>query len=108
MNMKLKELRKEHKFTQKDIASKLFITQNCYSSYETKKREPNIEIIKKLADIYDVSIDYLLDRKFLNEVGFLTDDQKKMVFILKQLNEKNLNDITLQALKILDSQNNKR
>ena len=58
----LKELRKEKNLLQKDIAKYLNITTSAYGYYEQEKRSPDIEIIKKLADFFDVSTDYLLGR----------------------------------------------
>lgn len=60
--MRLKELRTENKLKQSDVAEKLFITQTGYSNYENGRTEPNIEMLCKLADLYNVSIDYLIGR----------------------------------------------
>ena len=49
-------------FTQKDIATRLGVEPAAISKYELDMREPNIEAIKKLATIFNVSIDYLLGR----------------------------------------------
>lgn len=58
--MRLKELRKARKWKQTDVAELLSCSQGVYSRYESGEREPPFDIIKKLADIYGVSIDYLL------------------------------------------------
>lgn len=60
--MKLKETRQENGKTQKEIADYLNIKQNTYSQYENEKRQIPIEILIRLADYYDVSVDYLLGR----------------------------------------------
>lgn len=57
---KLKELRKYNKFTQCEIAKKLKISQQTYSNYESESTEAPHEILKQLAQIFDVSVDYLL------------------------------------------------
>lgn len=61
-NLKLKELRKEHKLTQEQISILLNVKQNTYSQYENGVREPDIDNLIKLADIFKVSIDYLVGR----------------------------------------------
>ena len=61
--MRLKELRLKNNLTQKEIADYLNITQNTYSQYENGKRQVPTEIYMRLADYYDVSLDYLLGRK---------------------------------------------
>ncbi|MBR1867114.1 MAG: helix-turn-helix transcriptional regulator [Clostridia bacterium] len=56
------ELRKTNKFTQRQMAEKLGITQPSYIRYENGTSEPKQEILVKIADIFDVSIDFLLGR----------------------------------------------
>lgn len=58
--MRLKELRKAHKLKQTDIAEVLSCSQGVYSRYESEDREPPFDIIKKLAEYYGVTIDYLM------------------------------------------------
>ncbi|HOQ37856.1 MAG TPA: helix-turn-helix transcriptional regulator [Acetivibrio sp.] len=58
----LKQLREEKKLSQKDIANFLGITRQAVASYELAKREPDYDVLKKLADYFNVSIDYLLGR----------------------------------------------
>ena len=60
--MRLKELRKKKKLSQLRLATDLNTTQNTISRYETGEREPGIEELIKLADYFNVSIDYLLER----------------------------------------------
>ena len=60
---KLIDLRKSKKRTQSEVAKILSISQVAYSKYETGKAEPSHDILLKLADYYNVSIDYLLDRE---------------------------------------------
>lgn len=57
------EQRKINKLTQREVANVLGITQPSYIRYENGKAEPSLENIVKLADLFDVSVDYLLGRK---------------------------------------------
>lgn len=57
----LREVRRECKMTQKDVYLKLQVSPNCYASWEQGRTQPDIESIKKLCAIFDVSADYLLD-----------------------------------------------
>lgn len=59
---KLKALRKEKKLTQKKIAELIGISQGSYANWENGKREPSLENVVKLANILNISIDYLLGR----------------------------------------------
>lgn len=88
--MRLKELRKERDLTQTDVANALFLTQHGYSNYEVGRTEPNIETLCKLADYYNVTLDYLVGRNYSNDIGYLNDTQKSAVELIKSLNELNL------------------
>lgn len=57
---KLKLCRKKRGKTQKDITSFLGISERGYQNYEMDQREPNLQTLKKLADYFNVSTDYLL------------------------------------------------
>lgn len=62
LNEKLKEIRKQHNLTQQQIAEYLGVTQSTYAYYETGRNEPDLETLKKIADFYKCSTDYLLGR----------------------------------------------
>lgn len=66
---KLIELRKEKKLTQSDLAEVLGISRQAYSNYEAGKRQPDNETMLKLAEYYNVSVDYLLGRNENNELS---------------------------------------
>ena len=59
---RLKKLRQQEKYTQKEIANFLNITQPAYQQFESGKKKINIETMQKLADFYNVSTDYLLGK----------------------------------------------
>lgn len=58
----LRNLREDHDKTQRELADYLHIKQTTYSKYELGKINIPIEVFLKLADYYDVSIDYLTGR----------------------------------------------
>ncbi len=55
-------LRQQKKKTQAEMANLLGITRQAYGYYEKGEREPDTESLNKLADFFDVSVDYLLGR----------------------------------------------
>ena len=59
----IRNLREDRDLRQKDIAAMLNVLQNTYSQYETGVIELTASTLIKLADFYDVSVDYLLGRK---------------------------------------------
>lgn len=60
--MRLKDLRKEKKVTQLQLAMALNMSQNTISRYETGERRAGYDELIKIADYFNVSIDYLLGR----------------------------------------------
>lgn len=61
-NERLRETRMSRKFTQQYMADSLGISLNAYQKYEQAERSPSLDCLVKIADIFDVSIDYLLCR----------------------------------------------
>lgn len=59
----IRNLREDRGLKQKDLAAMLNVSQNTYSQYETGVIELTTSTLIKLADFYDVSVDYLLGRK---------------------------------------------
>lgn len=60
--MRMKQLRKEKGVSQLKMALDLNMCQNTISRYETGEREPGINELIKIADYFEVSIDYLVGR----------------------------------------------
>ena len=59
---RLKDLRIDNDLYQKQIANLLKITRQQYGLYESGKRDIPVDLLIKLADFYNVSIDYMLER----------------------------------------------
>ncbi|MBQ2939639.1 MAG: helix-turn-helix transcriptional regulator [Clostridia bacterium] len=59
---RLKELRKAKRLTQVSVQMKLGVEQALLSKYENGERVPPTETLLRLAEFYEVSIDYLLER----------------------------------------------
>lgn len=83
-NINLKNLRIAQNLYQKDIAKKLNISTDTYGAWERGNNEPSIDIIKKLANLFNVSIDYLLgneeeDGRIIVQELELPSDEKKVL-----------------------------
>lgn len=102
--MEIKNLRINNNKKPEDLAKMLCISLQAYYKYEKEVNEPNIQNLCKLADLYNVSLDYLVGREFKDDIGYLTPDQKNVLYVIKQLNEKNLATILGQSLKLLNEQ----
>ena len=58
MLINLKSLRKEYGISQQRLADAVFVTQTSINKYENHNTEPELEILKRLADYFDTTIDY--------------------------------------------------
>ena len=88
--MKLKELRKQKNLTQTEIAKILQITQRTYAGYELGQTEPTIDTLKKIADFYNVSLDYLCEHETQGSIdlSLFSDIKKGCIYLLSKLNDK--------------------
>lgn len=114
-NKRLRSLREQHKISQKDFAEILGVSNVVLSRYENGERKPDYDMLIKIAEYFDVSVDYLLGKS--NSVQ-LSDEEEFQNFIedpelemwYKQLPNNKEDD--LRALKdmweiIKRNQNNK-
>ena len=62
-NERFRELRKKKGLSQRELANVLHMSNSTVAMYETGKRQPDFESLEKIADFFNVDIDYLLGRK---------------------------------------------
>ncbi len=62
----LKTLRTDKHLSQQELATRLGISKSAVSMYEQGRREPDFDILNKIADIFQVDADYLLGRSSLS------------------------------------------
>ncbi len=74
---KIKKLRTEANLTQKDLAEKLNVSFQTVSKYENDTNEPDLQTIKKLAQLFNCSIDYLFSDKVEEDVTTTNDKNNK-------------------------------
>ena len=95
--LRLNELRKDTGFSMRQVAIKLGIPYTTYISYEKGDREPNSEMLIKLADFFNCSIDYLLGRSNIRIDDSVLD---KVLVLDPDLLEKSGNIFDAQKLQI--------
>lgn len=89
--MRIRELRKAKKVTMKELGNMIGVAESTMSLYETGKRKPDPETLSRLADYFNVSVDYLLGRdegQPQTAPKYSTDQRKEIV--LKKLEKKSL------------------
>ena len=73
LSKRLKQCRRETGFTQREVAIYCDITEKAYQNYELMTREPKLEILLRIADVFGVSLDYLLGRTDKKQVNRTVD-----------------------------------
>lgn len=85
---RIAELRNSAQMSQFQLAKVLKIGTSTLGMYETDKREPSPKVLKRIADYFNVSTDYLLGRDNKNHYYELTDKERQ--------------DIGVQAEKLME------
>lgn len=60
---RIRELRKKHKISMKALGQYVGVAESTISLYETEKRQPDNSVLIKIAELFNVSVDYLLGRE---------------------------------------------
>ncbi len=96
---RLKYLREKKDLSQLELGKILNLTQQTINNYENGKREPNQEILQKIADYFKVSVDYLLGRSDDPKLRQITDPA-----LLKEIEEakKMMKEASERIYKILE------
>ena len=93
--MKLRELRTQNHISQDRLAKELNVGRTTITNYESGESKPDIEMVKKIANYFNVSIDYLLyneqqkepeNIEFKKEYNF-TEKQEEILEYVKQLDD---------------------
>lgn len=86
-------LRKKNNFTQLELAEKLEYSDKSISKWEHAETLPDIEVLSKLASLYNVTLDYLVSNK--------TNEEREKLFTKKNQNKQNKIIITLLAISFI-------
>jgi transcriptional regulator with XRE-family HTH domain len=96
---KIQTLRKQHGWSQQQLAKKIGTSGPIVGRYERGEMTPSVEVAKKLADTFDVTLDYLVDdtgraaeikdkamlRRIMEIQALDTEEQKTIVHVLDSL-----------------------
>jgi transcriptional regulator with XRE-family HTH domain len=100
---KLKEILEEKNISQKELASTLNIAPTTLSGYITNKRQPDFELVKKIAFTLNVSTDFLLD--YHNQELVLDSKEFCMIENLRKM-DKTQKDIIYDLINLTVNKNN--
>lgn len=107
--MILKKLRLESGISQKELAEKLGVSPTNIYNYEIGRTQPSIEWLIKIADFFDVSVDYLIER--VDDFGNVKKSNveidkttKELLKILSMFNERQKERVLAYAEGVLESE----
>lgn len=102
---RLRELRAQRHLTQAEVAEQLHISKQSYGFYENGTRNPDPEMLSKLADFYNVTTDYLLERSDMPiDMNRLSSLSKNLLLELKDADSQTLTELQ-QYLNFLKYKN---
>ncbi|MFZ7936264.1 helix-turn-helix domain-containing protein [Bacillus thuringiensis] len=73
LSIRIKELRKERKWSQKELGEKVDVSESFISKVESGKKQPSREVTAKIAEIFNVTTDFLLGRSDEEELNEMLD-----------------------------------
>lgn len=80
-SLRLKQLRSDKHLTQAQVAERIGVTPSMVSAYESDLKQPALETIVKIANLFGVTVDYLVcrdDKRFI-DISDLTDEEAAVV-----------------------------
>jgi transcriptional regulator with XRE-family HTH domain len=86
VKLRLKELRTKNNLTQADVSAHLQVARGTFSRYETGEREMTYEALVSLAELFQVSVGYLLGIQETNPL--LNDTESALLNMFRQLDER--------------------
>ena len=95
--IRIRELRIERNMTQLELAMELDIGNTTLQQYETGLHEPNFDMLIKIANYFDVTIDYLIGRTPIRRP--LDTAEEKLAFQLKNLHNQKAIDAAIALLE---------
>ncbi|MEK4122006.1 helix-turn-helix domain-containing protein [Lysinibacillus sp. FSL K6-0102] len=98
---RLKRLREENKASNKDwtqgyVADKLNVARTSYTAYENGTKQPTLETLLNMADLFDVTIDYLLGRSIQKNIN--DDFVKELTELIQLIPEEKINESKIKLL----------
>ena len=97
-SIKLKELRQKHNLSQKEFAEILKVSTGTVGNWEVGLREPDFKMLIKIADMFNISCDYLLDR-FSNDEDI---NENKIRISISSIEEEMLQILKISPPKMIN------
>ena len=96
---RIKQLREEFNMSQETLSINLGVSPSTIGMYETNKRQPNYDILNKMAEIFSVSVDYLLGNSNIRTPAKTNYDEELSKIGLSIKDIKKIDDETKKEIK---------
>lgn len=106
--MRIRELRKAKKVTMKELGNIIGVAESTMSLYETGKRKPDPETLSRLADYFNVSVDYLLGRDEEQPQAVEDAERQRYVSELIEYTPAQLKELTDLAARLWPEEKQRR
>ena len=94
---RIKQLREENNWTQLDLSKKMDCAMSSIAMYENESRKPSMEVLLKLSEIFDCSIDYILGKSDIRNPG--KTDLDKLQIGLSTKDYTNISDTQIKQIE---------
>ena len=94
---RLKLLREQNTVTQDELSKHLGVGRPTIAGYETKGKQPSFELLEKIADFFDVSIDYLLGRTDVKSSSELSVEEDLDGYSISNKISKEINELSPES-----------
>lgn len=107
---KLKSLRLENEMTQDYVAKRLNVARSTIAGYETKNRQPSHEKLTAIANLFHVTVDYLLDDECIqitsSQISTLSEEENTLLSRYHRLSPRSRKDL-MEYSSLLELRDNK-
>lgn len=104
MPNRIREVRKQHNMTMKQLGIKIGVAESTISQYETGKRQPDNEALLRIGELFNVTVGYLLGAEDKENPATKRDEVQKAVSNYDLLNDENKAIIDQMIEKLIKSQ----
>lgn len=87
MTSKMKQIREQKGLGQKEVAARLNMPVRTYGSYERGERTLSLDIAAQIADVFEVTIDELMNREYTVPVLTLNWEERTLVRLYRNMSE---------------------
>ena len=99
---KLKQLIDDHNITRKELADQLNVAYSTVGNYINAGREPDIDMLIKIADCFSISVDELVGHNTSNSIS---DGETRLLCLFRQLTPEN-RELLIKIAAVMGEQNN--